>query len=278
MIRFVVALAAEARPLLERYRMQRVEAPFPLYEGEDAGSRSCLIVSGAGGSAAAAAVGFLGGRYSETPGGAGAWLNVGVAGHRSLEPGTTRLAHTVRDDATGRVWYPPRIGSRSTEPSPLPAGSALRTVAAPESRFDTDDLYDMEAAGFYPAALRFATAELVQCFKIVSDNRRTQARELTQSRLGELVDSALGEIGAFAEHLRKLSLELPVAADPALLRLERFRFTTSQKRKLRRLVTRLAALGGLEEVEASARELASPTSPSEALDRLEKRVEAIART
>ena len=53
MLRFVVALAAEARPLIARYRLERLSsaAAFPLYRR----GAAALVVSGIGKTAAAAA-------------------------------------------------------------------------------------------------------------------------------------------------------------------------------------------------------------------------------
>jgi hypothetical protein len=50
-------------------------------------------------------------------------------------------------------------------------GSACLTLSQPSEDYREDTLFDMEASGFMYSTLRFSSAELTQCIKIVSDNR-----------------------------------------------------------------------------------------------------------
>src|SRR4029077_10756350 len=101
MLRFVVALQAEARPLVERFGMVAVsESPFPVYRGEE----GWLIVSGHGKAASAAATAYL---HLAAGGALGrAWLNVGLGGHGRRTLGDGVLAHKITDAASGASWYP----------------------------------------------------------------------------------------------------------------------------------------------------------------------------
>ncbi|MCK5481379.1 MAG: hypothetical protein KAJ06_09535, partial [Gammaproteobacteria bacterium] len=60
---------------------------------------------------------------------------------------------------------------------------------------------DMEAAGFYPAACRSSASELVQCFKIVSDNRQHANTKITAKHCEQLVASQLKTINSLVETL-----------------------------------------------------------------------------
>src|SRR5581483_8377565 len=101
MLRFVVALQSEARPLVERLGMKPFgEGPFPLYRGDEA----WLIVSGHGKAASAAATAYLhltaGGELGRV------WLNVGLGGHGQRTLGEGVVAHKISDAASGAAWYP----------------------------------------------------------------------------------------------------------------------------------------------------------------------------
>ena len=245
MLRFVVALPAEAKPLIRRYGLAHdpVSEPFRLFRGggdadRDAdGNEVALIVSGIGKIAAASATSYL---HLAAGGGLAAWLNVGLAGHGSRGVGEAILAHAVTDVASGRSWYPPRVLD-----APVPSDRLL-TVDTVERGFAADGAYEMEASGFVSTACRFATSELVHCLKIVSDGPGDQPEKtLSARRAEELVEGRMEEVEAVGESLRGLLRELRErAVDPPELRelLEIWRFTVTEKLQLRRLLERRAVL------------------------------------
>jgi len=235
MIRIVTALHAEARPLIDHFglRARQDKPPYPLFEGDDA----VLVVSGTGRVSCAAATGWLGGATAS--GAAAGWLNVGVCGHVSLAPGTCRVAHRIEDATVGRRWYPPQILDNSCE------SASLRTVERPETGYPCNSLYDMEASGFYPSALRFASAELVQCIKVVSDNAGSDPSRITPGFVEGLVSDVMHHIVPFAEQLHALAADLDsIHADPpeTATFLSRWRFTVTQRHQLRGLLQRWRAL------------------------------------
>ena len=105
-INLIVALAAEARPLIDHFRLKRAHGESGIctvYESHG----MLLAVSGLGRMAAAATAGYVHGRNrSQTA--THAWLNVGIAGHRSREAGEGFIAHSIIEHATDRVWHPPQ--------------------------------------------------------------------------------------------------------------------------------------------------------------------------
>lgn len=266
MIRFVTALAAEAEPIVERYGMTPRDGAFAWFRSEEA----ALVVSGVGKIAAASAVAYLHARTEERE--HAAWIDAGLAGHRDREPGEVLLAHTVRDAASGRSWHPTPLGGVE-----LPRVEVV-TVDRPESRFDAEAAYDMEAAGFVPAALRFSSTELVQVIKVVSDNRKTPWTGLTPRDARELVARGFDAIQTLASRLRELALELVSATAPPP-ELEayaaRFRLTVSERRKLERLLERWRALD--PEAERGPERVAQASSPREAIARVEAHVRRAAR-
>ncbi len=261
MIRIVTALAAEARPIVSRFRLQPDgDGPFRLYRGDQVE----LVVSGIGSSAAAAAVGYLAGAGA---GRASAWLNVGIGGHRDATLGTPRLANKIVAAGGARAWYPPAV----FEP---PCGEgAVQTVDGVESGFAGEAVYEMEAAGFYPAALRFATAEAIQVLKVVSDNRATGTEHLNGAKVEELIERNLPVIDGLVTELREIAefLDRRSAPPPALAEIDqRWRFTVTQRRQLERLLRRLATLDPDRPVELD--ELAGAASSRAVLERLRSRL------
>ncbi len=263
MIRFVVALPAEARPLIERFELTRADAAaFPLWQGAEAS----LVVCGVGRAAAAAATGYLAGRLRGA--GEAAWINVGVGGHHGLAVGEAVLAHKVVEAASGRSWYPPLV----FEP-PCPTATVL-TVDRPETSYPTDAVYEMEAAGFCSAAARFASAELVQVVKVISDNAESPTRRLSGARVQELIGARIAPVARLAEETAILARELRSrrAPPPALSGfLDRWRFTVSERRRLERLLRRLAVL---EAAAPEAAELAARPTASSVIAALERRLQA----
>ena len=192
MLCFVVALRPEARPLLDRYRLEPLaDRPFRIYRRDDL----ALVISGIGKVAAGAATAYLQAHLRSTSERPLAWLNVGVAGHGRRPVGEAVLAETVRDDGSGRSW-------RLPIPFDAPvATSGIVTVDRVERTFAEPVVYDMEAAGFVATARRFAPAELVQCLKVVSDGPGMVPEDLTRERLFELVAGRLDDVAAVAEAL-----------------------------------------------------------------------------
>lgn len=235
MLRFVVALEAEARPLVDHFRMAPAgESPFKVFRSDAV----WLIVSGQGKAAAAAATAYLhllaGGAMGR------AWLNVGIGGHGRRPVGESFIAHKITDSASGASWYPQLVID-----APRPTAPIL-TVERVEEEYSPPWVYESEAAGFFPTACRFSLAELVHCFKVISDNPdATLSRRMSSATIEKLIGQNLEEIGAFGQDLADLAREVvEIAADPPLYEeiVERWPFTAGQQRRLRRLLQRLVVL------------------------------------
>lgn len=230
----VVALPAEARPIARHLSLAPPAETGPFQRFLGPGTE--LIVSGPGKSAAAAATAYL---RAVAGGAARGWVNVGIAGCGDRAVGETVLAGKILDRASGRVWYPPLVFQ------PPCATATVCTVDRPELDFADGHVYEMEASGFFETATRFATGELVQVLKVVSDNRERPAGRLTAESVEELVHAALGTLDRLLDSLRGLSDELagrrpqtPGLADFVA----RWRFTVTERRQLERLLSRLAVL------------------------------------
>ncbi len=246
MLIFVVALPAEARPIVDRFAMKQVarEGALRVYgvadgEPDISGPDPInLVVSGVGRAAAARAVDFADGYFKGSA--APAWLNVGVCGHRDREVGSAWLTSSIEDGDSGRRWYPHPIKVEGL------ARHELRTVDRPESDYPDGSLYDMEASGFCEAALCASSVELVQCVKIVSDNLVEPAESVNAKKVTRLIEGRIEEITAAAAQLIDMAAEAGRSrAKPELLDriLGHWHFTQTERHQVERALRRLAALG-----------------------------------
>ena len=232
MLCLVVALAAEARPLLASHRLRGVSGhPYRICAGE----QTHLIVSGIGKVAAAAATAYLRALIGDAP---AAWLNIGISGHGSQAVGTALLAHKVVDAASGKSFYP------TFTASPPCRTTLLCTVERVQSPAG-DAAYDMEASGFCQAAQRFATSERVHCLKVVSDNPQSSYQALNAEKVEALIEAQLDMVAHVGEHLQSLSQQLHAlhADPPGFAELTaRWPFTATQQHQLHGLLARWQVL------------------------------------
>lgn len=238
MINLVVAIPCEARPLIRHLRLQKQAnmRSYDLFCRDDLR----LIVSGVGKLAAASACAWLQGMSEgcEHPA-VDAWLNIGIAGHGSLDVGSAALAHRISEPGGDRSWYP---GFAS---GPACPSSALITVERPETRYDENTLYDMEASGFYACCSRFCTIELIHCFKVVSDNPGSGIDSINEIAVTKLIEAQLPTIDSIIEQLRRDCQQLSRQHQPAVQLeacLQRWRFSHYQRLQLQRLLLRRQCL------------------------------------
>ena len=242
MLNIIVALKCEAKPIIHQYGLKRRSGQhaFAVYENDDI----VLTISGWGKVAAAAATSFvhvLTGMRSHS-----AWLNIGIAGHRERAIGQGVLAQKISNAATGRNWYPPMIMDVPCELE------NLLTVDKVEENFSENAVYEMEAAGFYETASRFSTAELIHCYKVVSDNKLSSVSGISAEVVTNLIENKLQDIECILSGMKKISNELC-----ALDRIpghyqeicDRWHFSVYQKAELQRLLKRREVLAQNEETE-----------------------------
>ena len=181
MIRFVVALYSEAKPLIAHYKLSLVPGPFRMYSG----GQAAVVVSGIGKAAAAAATTYLHTKLGEPKD--GIWLNIGIAGHRDRPVGEVVVAHEIVDNGSGKRW-------KTALPNVSLPQEAVVTVDQAEDHFKVDAAYEMEATGFYQTALLFSPIEAVQCVKVISDNRVSRRHHLKAKDIEKLIKSAIDTI------------------------------------------------------------------------------------
>lgn len=197
MLIWVSALHCEAKPVIDYYRLKKSHDnnAFDLYRGDD----MLCIISGVGKIASAAACAWIAARNDHEA--SIAWINLGVAGSGQHAVGAAFSLNQVIDADSGQRYYPvPCAGS-------LLPGSACLTLSQPGEDYREGTLYDMEASGFMYSSLRFSSAELTQCIKIVSDNRAHQTGKNRQ-QVSDLIHQNIDSIGQQANALIALKNEV----------------------------------------------------------------------
>ena len=240
-LNLVVAHKLESEALVRLFKL-RQEGTSPLVYTDGEAIR--LIVSGEGSAASATAVNFLSQSYPESA--PQAWLNLGIAGHQSKELGESVVIQKLVQVASGAVHYPIPMLSQ------CPFGE-LHTVDQPEFEYPHDVAYDMEGFGFYAAAIQHTTIELVQCCKIISDNRQQDANTVTADLVRELFTANLPQIQEIVAMMIDLQKKYQgfSAAPPELQAIDsKYHLTATQKVQVRRLLHRLHAFDRQHELNA----------------------------
>lgn len=243
LLNILVAHGLEAKPLVRQLGLrQQSDKPHRLF-GNDQGI--ALLVVGNGKQAMAAGCGYLAG-LQHTQGVAPAWLNIGIAGHGRAAIGSGLLINRIADRQTGQVYHPtPGMVSGSA--------SALVTVDSPETGYPGDEAYDMEGAAFWAAASQYGVLDLVQLFKIVSDNPSQDVSQFDPEQVARIMADQQQTIAALVARLTTLAGQhqrryaMP-AAFTALI--QRLHFTATQRTQLRSLFRRWTAYGRQQDLEA----------------------------
>ena len=234
MLHIVCALKPEAGPLQEYFDLRPLAGAASICLNAQA--RISLTLSGIGKAPVAAAVTRTRDHFKADK--SHAWLNIGIAGHASLPLGQAVIINKVTDAASGQTWYPSRVVT-----SALPAYQVL-TLDQPGDKY-REELFDMECAGYFQAASKGATLELVQALKIVSDNSDQPMSAVNPHLVNRLMVQNLPVIADIIGQLLDLSTLQQRLNDPGAEyhRLVGHRhFSVSQQHRLRSLLRKWRAL------------------------------------
>jgi adenosylhomocysteine nucleosidase len=230
---FVVALKAEAGPLIEYFRLcKQSSEELPLFTNDI----HRLVLSGPGKELSAKATAFLRNRF---PLPNQAWLNFGLAGHGSLPVGKTFLANRILDKQE-RAFYPTQCLEHSLE------SSALRTSSSPLSNYPEAIGYDMEASAFCRSASPFSVREIIQVIKVVSDNPEQPVDTFDRSSAGALIEKSLPSVLPVINQLEEIAkkIELPTGLNEFIDSVfSLYPFSETQRHQVRKLLTHAHALG-----------------------------------
>ncbi len=260
---FVVALKAEATPLVESFELAKENAPspFPIF----ANDRHRLVLSGVGKELAAKATNFLSERFSNPN---QAWMNFGLSGHGDLAKGTVFMANRILDDDGKSAFYPTQLLDHDLE------SSALQTCSSLVASYPDPIGYDMEASAFCSSASLVSIRELIQVVKVVSDNPEHPVGSFDRSSAGTLIEAALPSILPLVDQLEVLAQKTgPVQRLSGLVdaALSHHPFSETQRHQIRKLLTTAHALGFPEKDALKA--ISAAKSPKQAISKLRKIME-----
>ncbi|MGD9654865.1 MAG: hypothetical protein AB7U44_06675 [Sulfuricurvum sp.] len=153
----ITALDAEARPLIEYYRLKRdYTLPFTLYRSEEI----VLLVTQPGKTNALMATSALLGHI--LPKAEDILINIGICGAPEEYPiGEALLIHKIIDN--GRSFYPDIL-----YPHPYREATLISLQAAQDSMLESP--VDMESSSVFRAASKFFSLHRIAFLKIVSDH------------------------------------------------------------------------------------------------------------
>lgn len=199
----IVALPAEARPLIDHFKLKSVESDvYRRYSSESI----ALVETGIGKLNAAGATAATLGVLKQVQGRLPVCLNVGLAGS-ALPIGTLLTAHSVVDQASGKKWFP-QLTWKSNQSSKTSSVQVL-TVDAPREEYESTIAFDMEAAGVFSSAVKFTTLEFIQSLKIVSDNTESPVSAINKSFASDLIEQQRDSIEHAVIQLTSLANALP---------------------------------------------------------------------
>ena len=186
------ALACEAKPLIDTWKLKKLAQPampFSLYRN----ATRVVVISGIGKVAMAGAVAFTLASFKleRLP----ILLNLGIAGHYHADLGTLFLAHKIIDSETARPFFPQL-------PFAVPCAThSIKTYSKPCTDYETDALFEMEAAGFYEMAVKFSSRELIQVVKIISDNVESSLASINEATVYAAINTHLSILETLIEQL-----------------------------------------------------------------------------
>lgn len=230
MFHIFCALPCEAEPIIQYFKLSALKQfdLFRIYQSKD--KRISLTITGIGKINAAAAVCYHHACISTHS--ADCWLNIGVAGHRHIPAGESRLINKITDHQTGACWYPQILFE------PVSRSIALITLDKPSEDYQ-ESLFDMEASAFYQMAIRLGTAELIHSLKIISDNTIQPTSTVNAATVIKLMTAQIDIIEDLMKALQPFADELAiVVAEPEYYQtiIEHWHFTQSERIQLSRLL------------------------------------------
>ncbi len=189
-INIVVAMEREAIPLINYWDLKENSKKF--YSNKK--KKINLIISGIGKERAEKATIYL----AEKTNNNSFFLNIGIAGHKNYKLGEIILISKITDNKTKYNWYPSLLWKTKIKKTPL------ITVGFPKIRYTTNFLYDMEASGFFKGAREFVGPEMVQCIKIISDNKKSSILNISSNKIENWINNKITIIDKLIKEFLKV--------------------------------------------------------------------------
>tara|TARA_Y100000590_G_scaffold341642_1_gene389879 strand:+ start:907 stop:1497 length:591 start_codon:yes stop_codon:yes gene_type:complete len=189
-INIVVAMKREAKPLIEYWNLKENSEKFFTNKKK----KINLIISGIGKTRSEKAAIYIAEKTSNNS----FFLNIGIAGHKNHKLGEAILVSKITDNSNKYSWYPSLLWKTKIKKSPL------ITVKFPKIRYTSNNLYDMEASGFFKGARNFVGPEKVQCIKVISDNKHSSILNISSKKIENWIFSKITIINKLVNEFLKV--------------------------------------------------------------------------
>lgn len=216
MIYLFIAVYAEAKPLIQRFQLKKVDNknPFDEFHNEEAGI--CLVLTGVGSISAATAVSNICSCYSVSE--EDFLINFGSCAGEDV--GAIFLCNKLTEKATKRTFYPDILWKHPFQEKEIITESVILDRGIEQE----DVLYDMEASAIYQAASFFVAPHQMFFVKVVSDKGEGAAVKVQQ--LQSLLEQHMDTLEDFFKELKVISdikkTKRQVFSDAESQKLQRF--------------------------------------------------------
>lgn len=178
MLLFFVALLEEAKPLIERYNLQKKQNIY-------VNDQIKLIITGCGPFNACKMVERYGSKED-------LFVNIGTCYSNDQDVGSLFVVGKV---SMGKQSLFPKFSFRVKQRI-----ASIKTVMEPKESYNTPSLVDMESYGFFFSANAFVPAEEILLIKIVSDNDQSP---FVKGRVRSLISSHIDTIDSLISKMQK---------------------------------------------------------------------------
>ena len=245
-IRWVTAFKEEAQAILDHYKLKPIKEKtiFPIYKNED--ETHWLIISGIGRNNAAAATAYLyayskASKYTS-------WINIGIAGSSKGNYGDLYLVDKISTYQRKKCTYP------STQPKATLPKMHLFTSDIPISDYSSHELIDMEGSAFFDIASKLTSKEFICLMKVISDGPKNYIKEITKSKISNLIKENLSKIIDLVSYYERLSEEeFQIIDKPKLFDKikSKWHFSSTQSYRLETLLRRTEIFCNKKDIEKS---------------------------
>ena len=243
-IRWVIALKEEAQVILDYYKLKPINEKtiYPIYKNEE--ETHWLIICGIGRNNAAASTAYLY-AYSNASNYT-SWINIGIAGSCKGNYGDLYLVDKISTYQRRKSTYP------STLPKATLPKMHLFTSDIPISDYSTYELIDMEGSAFFDIASKLTSKEFICLMKVISDGPENDIKEITKSKISNLIEKNLLKIIDVISYYERLSEEeFQIIDKPKLFNeiKSKWHFSATQSFKPETLLRRVEIFSDKKDIE-----------------------------
>ncbi len=226
MIHFIVATQPEAQPIIDIFKLRKIQNSniLPIYNSKNIS----LTITGIG--KVNSAIGVTQTHYEITQQKNDIWINIGLAGHEKFDIGKIFVVNKISDYSSGKVFFP--------FISDLEIKSLECISFDKENKKYNNSMSDMESIGFYQAANKYSTKELINILKIVSDNKKESIDFFDKKKIYNMIIQHRDLIIENCKHLNEIKNNILKNNDgliketyEKLIDKEKFSFTETQQIK-----------------------------------------------